>query len=264
MQLNRSVLYIKAPRSVNKFLLNNIVICNKRNDLKQIEPFGIVTAIAIKENAMPESSHAANQEKRQAILKAATTVFLAHGFSAATTDMIQRQAGVSKATVYACFPNKEALFAAVIEHECAAMTETVRAIEPATGDIAKTLSDIGLSYLQFLLSATGLALFRVIVAEAPRFPELARHFYLAGPRVTTTMVAERLAQAARRGEIDIQTVGIEAAASLFISLLRGDGQLECLTHPDTQPSAEQLDRRVRLAVMTFLGAFGAGRHLSDA
>jgi AcrR family transcriptional regulator len=40
-------------------------------------------------------------------------VFLANGFSAATTDMIQQAAGVSKSTVYSHYPNKEALFAAV-------------------------------------------------------------------------------------------------------------------------------------------------------
>lgn len=34
--------------------------------------------------------------KQELILNAASTIFLTHGFSAATTDMIQREAGVSK------------------------------------------------------------------------------------------------------------------------------------------------------------------------
>ncbi len=200
------------------------------------------------------------KDKSLPVLQAAASVFLAHGFSAATTDMIQREAKVSKATVYACFPTKEALFAAVIERECAAMAETVRAIEAAPGDIYKTLTDLGLSYLKIVLSPTGLALFRVVVAEAPRFPDLARGFYLAGPRVIARMIAERLEAAARAGEVNVQAVGIEAAAASFVSLLRGEGQLECLTHPAAQPSTEQLDRWARLAVTTFLAAFGANRH----
>lgn len=204
-----------------------------------------------------------SKDKSLPVLQAAASVFLAHGFSAATTDMIQREAKVSKATVYACFPNKEALFAAVIERECAAMTETVRAIETAPGNIAKTLTDLGLSYLRIVLSPTGLALFRVAVADAPRFPDLARRFYLAGPRVITRMIAERLETAAAAGEVNVQAVGIEGAATLFVSLLRGEGQLECLTHPDAQPSTEQLDRWVRMAVTTFLAAFGtSGRSTS--
>src|SRR3546814_9810578 len=48
----------------------------------------------------PPSSGELNA-KALTVLRAARTVFLTHGFSAATTDMIQREAGVSKSTVYA-------------------------------------------------------------------------------------------------------------------------------------------------------------------
>lgn len=199
-------------------------------------------------------------DKALSMLKAAASVFLRHGFSAATTDMIQREAGVSKATLYACFPNKEAMFTAVIERQCATMAETVQAIAPAPGDIVKTLVDMGGSYLRIVLSPEGLALFRVVVAEAPRFPHLGRRFYLAGPRVMAAMIAARLAEAAQAGEIDVQSVGVEAAATLFVGMLRAEGQLECLTHPDAPPSDAQLDHWVQLAVTAFLGAFGdAGR-----
>jgi AcrR family transcriptional regulator len=195
--------------------------------------------------------------KHHAVLKAAARVFLAHGYSAATTDMIQREAGVSKATLYACHPNKETLFAAVIEHECAEMARSVQALTATRGDIARTLTELGHAYLRIILSPVGLALFRVVVADAPRFPQLARHFYLAGPKAVGGLVAAQLTQAAQAGEIDVQAVGLDAAAGLFLSLLRGEGQLECLTHPATPPSAAQLDRWVELAVATFLRAFGS-------
>src|SRR3546814_12224602 len=67
--------------------------------------------------------------KALTVLRAARNVFLTHGFSAATTDMIQREAGVSKSTVYAHYANKEALFTAVIEAECASFTNTVHRSE---------------------------------------------------------------------------------------------------------------------------------------
>jgi hypothetical protein len=70
------------------------------------------------------------------------------------------------------------------------------------------------------------------------------------------MVAERLGEAAQSGEIDVQSVGIEAAAVLFLGMARAEGQLECLAHPDARPSAVQMDRWVQLAVTTFLRAFG--------
>jgi AcrR family transcriptional regulator len=195
--------------------------------------------------------------KELSVLNAAASVFLAHGYSAATTDMIQRKAGVSKATMYACFPNKEAMFTAMIEEKCAEMSEAIQAIEAAPGDIAGMLTALGMAYLEIILSPNTLALFRVVVAEAPRFPELGRRFYQTAPQFSLTMIAGRLGEAARAGEIDIHSVGAEAAASLFLSLLRGEGHLECLTHPDARPSAAQVNRWVQLAVTTFLGAFGA-------
>jgi Transcriptional regulator len=56
--------------------------------------------------------------KAYTVLRAARKIFLTYGFSGATTDMIQREAAVSKSTVYAHYANKEALFIAVVEAEC--------------------------------------------------------------------------------------------------------------------------------------------------
>ncbi len=63
-------------------------------------------------------------------------------------------------------------------------------------------------------------------------------------------------RAAQSGELDINSVGADTAAALFVSLLRGESQMECLTHPDAQPSAAQRDHWVGIAVVTFLKAFG--------
>lgn len=189
------------------------------------------------------------------VLKAATAVFLQHGFSAATTDMIQQAARVSKSTIYAFFPTKEALFTAVIERECASMNNTVNTLTSTDSDITKTLMDLGKSYLHMVLSSAGLALLRTAVAEGPRFPELARTFYLAGPKAMATLIANKLSIAVNASEINVQYVGLENAANLFTSMLRGEGQMEFMTHPLTQPSEVQIERWVKLAVFTFLKAF---------
>lgn len=205
---------------------------------------------------MPAPSPSKQAQKISGVLDAATRVFLAFGFNRATTDMIQREAGVSKSTLYDCFPNKQALFVAVIERQCATLAAEMQAIDAASPDLPRALRDIGASYLRTALSPMGLALFRMVVAEAPRFPELARSFYLAGPQAVTQLLAARLASAGRAGEVDLQTVGAEGAASLFVSMVRAQGQLEALTHPHAPPSAVQMDRWVDMAVAAFLRAFG--------
>ncbi|MEC5342928.1 TetR/AcrR family transcriptional regulator [Brenneria populi] len=208
---------------------------------------------------MPDISSVDNKKALQ-VLDAATSVFLTHGFSAATTDMIQRKARVSKSTMYACFSNKEAMFAAVVERECSAMASTIKAIDTAPGNIAGMLTEIGMSYLNIVLSPSGLALYRVAVAEAPRFAELGRLFYQAGPKIVTGLVIDRLNEALKSGEIDVQSTGVEGAAALFISMVRGEGQLEALTHPESRPSVAQLEQWVDRAVKVFLAAFAPGKN----
>jgi AcrR family transcriptional regulator len=196
-------------------------------------------------------------DKARTILQAARTVFFAHGFSAASTDMIQREAGVSKSTVYAYYPGKEALFSAVIKAECAAFLANVRIIKFRSGNLRDTLTALAKAYLTITLSPSAQALFRVVIAEAPRFPELAQIFYQAGPQAMTTAVAEHLARAIDSGEVDLNEPGREAAASLFLNLVRGDPLfLQSLTHPTLVPSAAQIDHWANLAVTTFLRAYG--------
>ncbi|BCB72829.1 TetR family transcriptional regulator [Vreelandella aquamarina] len=196
--------------------------------------------------------------KALTVLQAARNVFLSHGYSAATTDMIQREAGVSKSTVYAHFANKETLFAAVIEAECTAHTRILKEIEFYPGRLNEALTKLAKAYLDIVLSPSGLALFRAVVSEGLRFPKLAQAFYQAGPQVITTMVSERLTSAAASGEVDFLEVGPHTAASLFINLVRSEPQLRRFTHPEATASAVQIDHWVNTAVKTFMRAYGCG------
>src|SRR5438067_11724014 len=88
----------------------------------------------------------------EAVLAAAEGAFLVHGFRAVSMDAIAREAGVSKATVYAHFANKEELFGAVI----ARLSErrfhgfSAEALDP--GDIEPSLLTIATLFLDLVLS----------------------------------------------------------------------------------------------------------------
>jgi TetR/AcrR family transcriptional repressor of mexJK operon len=198
-------------------------------------------------------------DKARAVLAGARAIFLAHGFNAATTDMIQQAAAVSKSTVYAHYPNKEALFTAVVEAECESFLKTARELTFSENRLADNLSAMAKAYLDIVLSPEGLALFRVIAAEAPRFPELGRRFYVAGPGAMNNIVAKALDVALLKGDIDLGGVGRDAAASLFVSMVRGEPHMQCLAHPDSKPSAAQVDQWASDAVTTFLRAFKSAK-----
>lgn len=198
------------------------------------------------------------------MLAGARHVFMQHGFSAATTDMIQRAAGVSKSTVYTYFPNKEALFTAVVDRECDRFLQRIHEIEVAQGSISEKLMDLARAYLDVVLSDEAMSLFRVVVADAVRFPELARRFYLAGPEQMNTIVARILARASADRELDLAFAGADAASALLVNMIRGEAQMQGMTHPASKPSEAQRDQWASLAVRTFLKAFAPSSPALDS
>jgi len=190
-------------------------------------------------------------EKDQKILDAATKFFLTHGFSGTTTDMIQKEAGVSKATMYGCYKNKEVMFAAVIERQCTNMQEQIILVETKAENLRSALTEMGKTYLCFILSHSGLAFFRVCIAEAVRFPELSEKFFHVGPQRLANIIAGYLEKSSKKGEIELNSSS-DIAANIFLALLRSDAHLKCLTHPNYIISDNEIGSWVEYAVDLFL------------
>ncbi|MDI3454129.1 TetR/AcrR family transcriptional regulator [Acinetobacter sp. V89_4] len=190
-------------------------------------------------------------EKDQKILDAATKFFLIHGFSGTTTDMIQKEAGVSKATMYGCYKNKEAMFAAVIERQCRNMQEQIILVETKAENLRSALTEMGKTYLCFILSHSGLAFFRVCIAEAVRFPELSEKFFEVGPQKLANIIAGYLEKSQKNKEIELNS-SADIAANIFLALLRSDAHLKCLTHPNYTISDSEISTWVEYAVDLFM------------
>ncbi|MFJ4466687.1 TetR/AcrR family transcriptional regulator [Streptomyces sp. NPDC089424] len=56
------------------------------------------------------------EERRETVLRTAIGAFAARGYFGTTTTEVAKAAGISQAYVYRLFPNKEALFTAVVEY----------------------------------------------------------------------------------------------------------------------------------------------------
>ncbi|EJH0145560.1 TetR/AcrR family transcriptional regulator C-terminal domain-containing protein, partial [Salmonella enterica subsp. enterica serovar Mbandaka] len=144
------------------------------------------------------------------------------------------------------------------EIECERFLQKVHKIKISGKDIYDKLFKIARTYLDIVLSENGLALYRVVASEAPRFPELGRRFYLAGPEKINNIVEEILQQAESKGEISLGGIGRNAVASLFVNMVRGEPQIQCLMHPKSSTSAAQRDQWAKDAVNAFLLAFRKG------
>jgi AcrR family transcriptional regulator len=142
-------------------------------------------------------------ELREAFLDAATQSFLEKGYAGTSIEAVARDAGVAKITIYRQFENKEALFHEVIH----------RAVEKARTDMHSALrcdkTNTEERLLELIegmyLGATEprtLGLLRLVIAEATRFPELAKLVYTENSWVLGPVVAY-LAEAHRTGQLHV-------------------------------------------------------------
>jgi len=193
--------------------------------------------------------------KRKAILDAATRVFLKHGYGAASMDAVAQEAGVSKQTIYSHFGDKNSLFESIIEEKCDQLLGPMQKPEIHADDPRATLTEMAKRFLDIVLDPENMAHFRVVVAECVRFPDLAKIFYRAGPRLAAERLAEYLAQVHGKGVLHVPDP--LSSARLFFGMLREDLYMRHLLDLGPAPSAADIDRVVRQAVQAFLKAHKA-------
>jgi TetR/AcrR family transcriptional repressor of mexJK operon len=191
--------------------------------------------------------------KGAAILAAAERAFLAAGFGAVSMDAIAREAGVSKATVYAHFAGKEDLFGAVVVHLSERRFDgfSVEALDPY--DIETSLTTIATRFLDLVLSPEAIALNRIIIGEVSRFPTLGQVFWDAGPARTRIQVEAFLRRASEAGTLNLPDV--RSAAEQFVALARGEIHQRSLLRLEDPDDPAALGAAAASAVATFLRAF---------
>jgi AcrR family transcriptional regulator len=111
-------------------------------------------------------------EVDERILEAARKVFLDRGFEGASVEEIAEAARSGKPTIYARYPNKQALFAAAYTSALAARTARLASYTPAGTTIEERLTSLGEALLREVLTSEWIGLIRLAIAEARRFPDL--------------------------------------------------------------------------------------------
>lgn len=189
------------------------------------------------------------QTRRAQILDAATKVFVENGYGAATIDIVASRAGASKATIYSFFGGKEGLFTAIIEERA----ERILAALPHVGidhvDVRTTLTEIGRRYMLVAMSPDAIGLYRLILAEGVRFPELARTFYRIGPERVSERVASLLRAWRRQRLITVDDAYL--AAAQFLDAVRGELHLRAVAGVPPDHLGDAIERNVHHAVHIF-------------
>jgi len=127
----------------------------------------------------PASSRAERAaERRGAIIEAAMDEFIARGFAATRLDDVAKRAGVAKGTIYLHFKDKESMFEELIRTAIVPMITRLWGTPPQPGASVRDLVEgFAKTFIEEVATTRRGDLVRLIVAEGPRFPEVADFYY---------------------------------------------------------------------------------------
>jgi TetR/AcrR family transcriptional repressor of mexJK operon len=206
-----------------------------------------------------ETGKAQRRDKRRAIADAALRVFLRRGFAGASIDEIAAEAHVSKPTIYAYFSSKEELFrrimAAIVEHAQSGLTAFTPAPAHDATDVVRELHEYAHIWMRSILQPDLLALRRLVIGEAARFPELALTYYQGGPVHVEQRLAARLAQLAEAGYLRMTHPAL--AAQQFGYLIVGPLQTRAMFVPSEPPTPAETAEAIECGISAFLALYGA-------
>ncbi len=170
-------------------------------------------------------SNIRTQKKQTDILNAATQLFLERGYDAVSLDDIVELVGGSKTTLYSYYGGKEGLFAAAIQKMCRDKLGPLLAMDVTDFDPKSGLHAIGTQFLLLVSDGEGQAIFRTMISEARRFPELASTFFAAGPEATIRLLRRNIEHWQKKGLL--RSGNPEIFAIQFLGVIMGNFHLKC-------------------------------------
>jgi AcrR family transcriptional regulator len=208
----------------------------------------------------PPREHAGEVDAR--ILDAARRVFLEHGLAGASIDEIANVARAGKPTIYARFPGKEALFAAVVMSNVAATAARFEGHVPTGSTLDERLAKLGAALMHWVLAGDTVAVMRVGISEARRLPDLAINVHLAARRRSEEIVGKLLAEAAQsdtHGALPAFAAGrLATTAKFFIDLVVWPIVVRALFGERLKDLRAEVEPDVARGVAFFLAACRSG------
>ena len=189
--------------------------------------------------------------KRDAIVAAATELFLEHGFGDVSMDAIAAKAQVSKRTVYSHFENKARLFESIMGDACAGRhfeDDTGVPVEPP----GHVLTQLGRTFLGIVSRDEGVALYRVVMADGSKFPALAKTFHDHTESLARKL-GDYLEDQTAMGVLRVENP--RPAAHQFMAMLFEPVMMELTIGVRGPVSEKEIGEIVDASVSTFLRAF---------
>ena len=199
---------------------------------------------------------AGSESKRRLIVRHAREQFVSVGYAATRMEPIAREAGVSTATLYTLFSGKAELFTAVIDDAAEEFARQMAGVRSIEGDARSTLTSFAEAYAAFMGDPFVRSIFRLVMAERPRFQAVALRFFEKGREEFGATLIGIIVRLSNSGELRPVERPSWAAGHLmgmiehpifFVPLVTGDEVRVRRTNAEV----------VAEAVETFLARYGA-------
>ncbi|CAN5348652.1 TetR/AcrR family transcriptional regulator [soil metagenome] len=192
--------------------------------------------------------------RRLVILREARRSFMTAGFAATRIEPIAREAGVSTATLYAIFPSKSVLFGAVIIDAANDFERQMECVRATTGTAREQLTHFMTAYAEFMGDPFVRSVFRLVMAERPRFRDVAMKFFERGRSDFGAPLIRALIELEKVGELKVpkpswaagQLMGMVEHPVFFMPLVTGD----------EVKAARGVDQIVADCIDTFMARYG--------
>jgi len=191
-----------------------------------------------------------DDETRLVVTEAASRVFHDMGYAAACVADIAQSAGISTKTLYRLFPAKSDLFESVCAERIERFTLEADAGRMPLSDIHASLVHILEAFGRLTLDPDTIAIYKLVVAEADRFPEVATGFYKRAILGTAKVIENWLEERKQSGEIDVEDVS--TAGGMLRGMMMFEPQRAVMLGQRQSPSQEEIRQRAETCARVFL------------
>jgi TetR/AcrR family transcriptional repressor of mexJK operon len=207
-----------------------------------------------KSDPRPKRGRPVDIHKRDQILDVASAHFMDKGFHATSMDDIAQNAGMSKLTLYRRFPDKNALFRAVIERKCKQFVPHEMSDELAGLQPAEFVQQFSKMFLMLIMSDDAVNIYRMMMAEAANNPDMTRMFYEAGPVPVKTVLDQAFTGYSRKGFF--KKADTVLMRECLLSLLNGsEMHLKATLNIGEKPTVKQIEQEAKRKADFFVSYF---------
>lgn len=194
---------------------------------------------------------------RAAVLAAARTIFLRHGYGGTTMDDVAAEAGLTKRTLYNNYGDKDRLFRQMVEDAIAIAESFARGLDEewpsaTKANVSARLEALGVRLALGIIRPEVVALRRMLIGASRDYPAIGREYFDRAPGQVLRALAEGFATLTRRRIL--RTRDERSAAEQFAYLVAG-AHLDHALMTGELPEQRVIETAARHGVATFLARY---------